>query len=56
MSALSHDIVVLEPVLGPLLAVDLHPLHVVALIQAGGRDPQGAVPVDCHVEVGEPGR
>lgn len=54
MSTILHEIVVLEPVLRPLLPIDLHALHIVPLVQSSRGDAQRLVSVDGHVEVGEP--
>ena len=45
----------LKPILVPLDAVDLHTLHVVAILaQSFGFDSEGSVAIDCHVDVFEP--
>lgn len=54
--AISHYIFMLEPVLAPLLAVDLYALYVHSLLETGGLNSKRLVPVDRHVHVREPWR
>lgn len=48
-SAIDHGIFVLEPVLCPLFPVDLHALHVDAVVQPDRGDAERFIPVNCHV-------
>ena len=53
-----HDIAMFEPILVPSLTVNLHRLHVVAvlIVEVVGFDRQSFVAVDGHVDLREPWR
>lgn len=54
--SLDHNIVMLEPIAVPLLAVNVHALYiVVVLCKAICRDPHSGISVDRDVDVFEPG-
>lgn len=62
-AAVDHDVLMVEPVLVPVLAVDLDTLHKVPALPQGtgvrnvvGEDSQRLVNVDRHIDVAEPGR
>lgn len=62
-AAVDHDILMIEPILVPVLAIDLDALHKEpALSQAGfvgdivGKNPQCLVDIDCYVYICKPWR
>lgn len=57
-SPLNHQLIMLDPILLPNLPIDLHTLHIIAIlvIQTTSSDSQRLVPIDSDVDVFEPGR
>lgn len=53
---LDHDIRMLNPILIPWLAVDLHRLDIVTIriVKIIRRDPQGPIIIDSHIDIREP--
>ena len=57
-TAIDHDVAVFEPILLPRLSIDLHRLHVIAvlIVEVVGRDTKSLVAVDGHIDIREPRR